>query len=60
VSYSQWTLNGQSLLNLVKVCQIWSKSQRLVKGEGFNCKYWYFWMSLQIWTTGLKMGYLEN
>jgi len=37
-----------------------NSGQRLVKGERFNCKYWYFWMSLQNWTIGLKMGYLEN
>jgi len=32
----------------------------MVKEEGFICKYWYLWMSLQNWTTKLKMGYLEN
>jgi len=43
-----------------QVGKIWSKSQGLVKGKRFNCKYWYFLMSLQIWTTGLKMAYWEN
>jgi len=44
----------------VNSSQIFKSGQRLVKQEGFNCKYWYFWMSLQIWTTGLKMAYWEN
>jgi len=37
--------------------EIFKSGQRLVKQEGFNYKYWYFWMSLQIWTTWLKMAY---
>jgi len=57
VSFSQWTLKWSKL---VKAGQTVNSGQRLVKREGFNCKYWYFWMSLQNWTTELKIGYLEN
>ena len=54
---------AQSKSNLVKhskVGQTVKSGQRLVKREGFNYKYWYFWMSLKNCTIGLKMGYLEN
>jgi len=53
-------LNGQPNGQLVKFwlnIQIWSKTGQR---RGFKCKYSSFWISQQIWTTGLKMGYLEN
>jgi len=31
---------------MVKYSNVVKVGQRLVKREGFNCKYWYFWMSL--------------
>jgi len=56
MSSSQWTLNGQSLSNLVKVghkVTDWSKERGLTA----NIDIFYV---LQNWTTKLKMGYLEN
>ena len=47
-------------VKVVKAGQIFKFGQRLVKQEVLKCKYWYFWMSLQIWTIGLKMTYWEN
>jgi len=50
-------LNGQSngqTVNSGQMFKDWSNE------EEFNCKYWYFWMSLQNWTIELKIGYLEN
>ncbi|QCE11493.1 hypothetical protein DEO72_LG10g2726 [Vigna unguiculata] len=48
---SQRVKSGQTLHILVKV------GQRLVKQEGFKCKYSSFWIFQQIWTIGLKMAY---
>jgi len=51
---SQRVKSGQTLHILVKA------GQKLVKREGFKCKYSSFWIFHQIWTVGLKMAYLEN
>jgi len=48
------------IVKVVKAGQIFKSGQRLVKQERLKCKYWYFWMSLQIWTTRLKLAYGEN
>jgi len=60
VSSCHCTIKGSNLVKHSKVGQTVNSGQRLVKGEGFNCKYRYFWISQQIWTIGLEMAYLEN